>query len=280
MKTGLKCTTALLFLSVLGACSTQDKEWQYARTISLGDVRPIGLALTDTGFWISDGDNSRLVETDREGKVARYIDSLERPMHLDVQENTVYVPQYGNDRIGIFTQDVLRQSSGPGNLDAPAGVSVSGDTMAIADFYNNQIHYKGASGQWKTFGGKGSEPGQFLYPTDVQITAEGIWVADAYNHRAQLISFEGESLKVIGEEQNINAATGIWVTGDTVFLTDFENDRVWVYDKEGNVRQTLEAGIDKPTDMVSEGERLWITNFRKGEILEYVWAEIIEEKES
>ena len=279
MKAGYRFTLVLVSILALGACSDKEKEWQYESSITLGEVRPIGLALTETGFWISDGDNSRLVQTDREGQVTRYIDSLERPMHLDVQENTVYVPQYGNDRIGIFSQDILRQSSGPGNLDAPAGVSVSGDTMAIADFYNNQIHLKDTSGQWKTLGGKGSEPGQFLYPTDVQITAEGIWVADAYNHRAQLIGFDGESLKVIGEEQDINAATGIWVTEDSVFLTDFENDRVWVFDKEGNVLQTLKAGVEKPTDMVSEGEMLWITNFRSGELIRYRWAEVKKEKE-
>ena len=276
MKAGYRFTLALVFVLVLGACSDKEKEWQYESSITLGEVRPIGLALTESGFWISDGDNSRLVQIDREGTVLRYIDSLERPMHLDYAENTVYVPQYGNDRIGIFTADVLRQSKGPGNLDAPAGVSVSGKTMAVADFYNNQVHYKDASGQWKTFGEKGSEPGQFLYPTDVQITAEGIWVADAYNHRAQLISLEGESLKVIGEEQDINAATGIWVTAGAVFLTDFENDRIWIYDKEGNVLQTLEEGVDKPTDMISEGESLWITNFRKGELLKYKLTEIEE----
>ena len=264
-------------ITLASSCGTEEKEWSYQETVNLGEVRPIGLALTEEGFWISDGDNNRLVQTDREGKVARYIDSLERPMHLDVAEGVVYVPQYGNDRIGVFAADILQQTQGPGNLDAPAGVSVVANTMAVADFYNNQVHYKNEQGQWTTFGKKGSEPGEFLYPTDVQITQEGIWVADAYNHRAQLIDFEGQSLAVIGEEQDLNAATGIWVTETEVFLTDFENDRVWVFNKQGDVLQLLDEGVEKPTDMISEGESLWVANFRKGELLKYTLTPVQKE---
>lgn len=260
---------ALVGILLLGSCSPEQKEWQYTELYSLGEARPVGIALIPEGFWISDGDNNRLLKTDRKGVPERFVDSLERPMHIDVVDEVVYVPQYGNDRVGILNQDVLQQTKGPGQLDAPAGVSVRGKTMAIADFYSNKVHYRNEEGKWSTFGEKGNAPGEFLYPTDVQITEEGIWVADAYNHRAQLIDFEGNPLKVIGEDQDINAATGIWVTPKEVFLTDFENDRVWVYNKAGEVIQMLADNIHRPIDLVSEDDNLWIINFRKGELLKY-----------
>ncbi|MFT6808190.1 MAG: DNA-binding beta-propeller fold protein YncE [Saprospiraceae bacterium] len=134
--------------------------------------------------------------------------------------------------------------------DAPAGVSKQGESMAIADFYNHRIlYFDGAT--WSSLGGKkGKAPGAFDYPTDVQILGDMIYVADAYNHRGQILDLEGNSVLVFGEEEEINAATGIFVTDDLIALTDFENDRVIIFNNEGKVLQRIEDPLHKPTDVM------------------------------
>jgi hypothetical protein len=154
------------------------------------------------------------------------------------------------------------------SLDAPAGVSVYKNEVAIADFYNNRIlFYNGTA--WISFGKEGKAMGDFYYPTDVQITADKIFVADAYNNRGQVFDKTGKALAEFGVQENFNAATGIYVTNTEIFLTDFENNRVVVYSMDYQLKQVLETGIDKPTDMIVKDDQLIITNYRKGQLVYY-----------
>ena len=51
------------------------------------------------------------------------------------------------------------------SLDAPAAVDISGDHIAIADFYNHRVLLKSGD-DWQVLGGKGKGVGQMTYPTD------------------------------------------------------------------------------------------------------------------
>jgi hypothetical protein len=59
----------------------------------------------------------------------------------------------------------------------------------------------------------------------------------------------------------LNAATGIFVTDHELFLTDFENDRVVVFDHRGVVKQYIDTGLNKPTDVIIINDQLWILNY-------------------
>lgn len=267
---------SVVFLS----CKEEPKEmeWQHFETISLDGVRPIGIAQGKTGLWLSDGDKNRVVLVNQEGSIEHIIDSLDRPMHIDANSDNLMIPQYGNDEVitvndGVHTQLQLKDS-----LDAPAGVSFVGNEVAIADFYNNQIHYsqKGFSIEDDTaitFGKEGKADGDFYYPTDVQITKNNIWVADAYNNRVQVFDKKGNHIQTIGEDQNMNAATGIYVSEDILFVTDFENNRVLVFDLEGTFKQELRTAISKPTDIILVAGNLYIANYKAGNLAIYNWSE-------
>lgn len=254
------------------------KEWVLSKTIQLDGVNPIGIVEVDGKLWLSDGDHNRLVQIDVEGRIEQTVDSLERPMHIDVSENILFVPQYGNDEIFNFHSlnpsiqlsifDYPKDS-----LDAPASISVLEREVAIADFYNNRILYTDG-GEWISFGKEGKGEGEFYYPTDVQLTDSLIWVADAYNNRVQVFDKKGNFLKMIGHDQKMNAATGIFVSQDEVFVTDFENDRVLVFDYDGNLKQKLNESIEKPTDMVIFKEQLNVINYRSGQISIFKLMEI------
>ena len=74
----------------------------------------------------------------------------------------------------------------------------------------------------------------------------------------------------MGQDQKMNAATGIYVSKEEVFITDFENDRILVFDMDGTLKQQLKEGIEKPTDMLIKEGQLHIINYRNGVLSKYV----------
>jgi len=261
-----KLIGALAIVAVLFSCKEAPKNWQLTDTVTLDGINPIGITSTDEGVWLSDGDHNRVVLVDEAGKIVKSIDSLERPMHIAANGNELFIPLYGNDEVWRYDSS-LDQHLLPSkvqfsdSLDAPAGVWNRDGEIAIADFYNNRILF-GSNDEWISFGKEGKSEGDFYYPTDVQVTEDAIWVADAYNNRVQVFDKKGNFVKVIGADQKMNAATGIFVSDSEVFVTDFENDRILVFDHAGALKQELHDRIDKPTDVVVLNNRLYAVNYR------------------
>ena len=248
--------------------SNPERQWNYSGTIALDGINPIGLTATKQGLWMSDGDHNRIALIDERGGIVEQLEGLDRPMHIASDGDAVYIPQYGNDQVLKWTSNDSIPIQLRDSLDAPAGVSVWKDQIAIADFYNHRVLY--FNGQdWTSIGKEGKEEGEFYYPTDVQITEGKIWVADAYNNRGQVFDTKGNFQFVFGKEEKFNAATGIYVSQDQVFLTDFENDRVLIFTHTGALVQILDRAIEKPTDLMVWKDNLYITNYRKGEVIRY-----------
>lgn len=232
-------------------------EWKHLKNIPLGDIAPIGLALEGNNIWLSDGDNNRLVLIDKTGKILGQEKDFSRPMHIVEQEGKIYIPEYGRDTITIMDNGKRTILTIIDSLDAPSGIDIQNDNYAIADFYNHRVVLKD-----RIIGGKGSIDGQFHYPTDVQFFGEDIWVADAYNHRVQVFDKEGNLLKIHGQEDGMNAVTGIFVTKDLFVVTDFENNRVLTYDKTGDLKNIINEHLEKPTDILVEGNTLYVINYK------------------
>ncbi|MDA8568940.1 NHL repeat-containing protein [Flavobacteriaceae bacterium] len=246
------------------------QQWVLEKTIELPGVNPIGIGVFEQQFWLSDGDHNRLVAVDTTGLLTDSITGLDRPMHIDATAAGLWVPQYGSDTIAQFKLPskfplplILKDS-----LDAPASISVFGQERAIADFYNHRILYFNGM-DWISIGTEGKEAGQFYYPTDVQITADHIWVADAYNNRIQLFNKQGAFVRIIGADQKMNAATGLFVSENQVFVTDFEHHRLLVFFKDGQLAQVIEAGLEKPIDAIIHEEKLYVIDYKKQQMNRY-----------
>lgn len=247
----------MLFL--LSACN-KSLSWKEKQTISLGTTTPIGFTYFEGQIWIADGDNNQLVVIDKQGEIKETLKDFDRPMHLDSDAKMLYVPEYGSDKITQISSESRSDLALGDSLDAPAGVSVNGDKIAIADFYKHRVLlYNGRD--WLKIGRKGKEEGEFHYPTDVQIVAEKLYVADAYNHRVQIFDLNGVFLKTVGVQDSMNATTGIFVSDTELFATDFENNRVLVYDLEGKKKQIITENLEKPTDVLLIDNELYIANY-------------------
>ena len=249
---------AIVLSMAISSCGS--KEWTTDRQIDLGNNAPIGIAADATGYWISDGNNNELIQFDLSDNQVSKIEEFDRPMHIAYFDGQVYIPEYGSDQITIIRDGNKSIFELKDSLDAPAGIAISGEDVAIADFYNHRILLK-TEGTWKSIGKEGKGPKDFYYPTDVQFYGDRLFVADAYNNRIKVLDRSGRVLNSFGQEEEINAAIGLYVSEDQVFVMDQENDRVLVYNHEGALLQSIEKGFDKPIDAAMVGNEVYVINF-------------------
>jgi DNA-binding beta-propeller fold protein YncE len=254
----------------LAACQTKvppTNLWVLSETVSLPGINPIGIAAIGDQIWLSDGDHNRLVAVNSKGVRLDSITDLERPMHIAAHKGLLWIPQYGADTILSFNTNTraLLPMAVSDSLDAPAAVAFLGEEKAIADFYNHRVLFFNGD-QWISIGQEGKKEGDFYYPTDVQITAQNIWVADAYNNRIQVFDKSGAFVKMIGVSEKMNAATGLFVSKDQLFVTDFENHRVLVFFQDGQLAQLLEQGLEKPIDAMVKNDTLYIVDYKKSQM--------------
>ena len=261
----MKNLILIISLFLLFSCS-QDKTWTKARSIDLGKITPIGLTYSNGNIWLADGDHNQIVEINLEGEIQKVYDGFERPMHIDANDGAIYIPEYGTDNIIILKNGQKTTMAIQDSLDAPAGVSIFKNEKAIADFYNHRILYFNGT-KWISFGEEGKASGEFYYPTDVQITKDKIYVADAYNNRVQVFDKNGKAELVIGNSDGINAATGVYVSDKQVFVTDFENDRVLVYNTKGTLMQIFEDDLEKPTDILMINKEIYVSCYKGKKII-------------
>lgn len=263
----IRIAFVLCIFGVLTGCKAT-YEWVYERELPLVDVHPIGLAKDGEQIWISDGQGNRLVAVDLNGRVLKSLNGFERPMHIDIAQHKIYIPEYASDSVRVVEGEKIGLLRLAENPDAPAGVAVSGNNWVVADFYNHRLIAQ-IDGQSVILGKQGKALGEFEYPTDVQFANGKLYIADAYNHRGQIFTDKGIPIKIFGEADKMNASTGIFVNEREIFLTDFEQNRVLVYDLEGKLKQVLTVGLNNPIEALAFDDVLWIANFKAKSISIY-----------
>ena len=81
----------LVFLVGISAgvsCSpASDPEWKFRSEIPLEGIGIIGIEFDTSSdeFFISDGDNNRLLKVNREGEIVEEVETMRRPMHLSLR---------------------------------------------------------------------------------------------------------------------------------------------------------------------------------------------------
>jgi DNA-binding beta-propeller fold protein YncE len=264
-----KFLIVLVFSLLLFSCKEEDKRWTFEQKIELPEkARPLALAKTGDDFWFSDPEQFRLLKIDISGKVLDSIVGIKRPMNIDFNKGKLYVPEFLTDTIWVFENGKKSSLSLNAKPQAPAGLNVNGDTIAVADFYNHRVILQ-IKGQVTFIGKEGHNKGELYYPIDVKIKGEKIYVADAYNNRVQVFDFNGKVLNVIGEQDGFNVASAITFNKDDFAVTDQENSRVLIYDLNGTLKQTITDNINYPTDVLFDGNKLYITNFKENSITFY-----------
>lgn len=257
-------------LILISSCEKKtEKKWRYERKILLPEEsRPLALAKDADALWFSDPDFFRLYKIDLNGKILDSLTGIQRPMNIHYDNGTLFIPEFLTDTIWQYKLGKTNPLKINERPQAPAGVSIYGDTILIADFYNHRIIVETPKKSF-TIGKQGRKEGQLYYPIDVKLKERKIFVADAYNHRIQVFDFDGNYIITIGQNEKINVASGIALNGEELAVTDQENNRVLVFDHQGEVLQILEENIVYPTDVLFDGDFLYISNFKENSISLY-----------
>ena len=238
-----------------------NSQWKFVKNIDLNNVNPIGIVAQENFLWLSDVDNNRIVKINLDGKIIESFDGFQRPMHIAIQKDKIFVPEYTSDTVKIIENGNISTLALKENTDAIAGIAVDENTVAVADFYNHRIILQ-QEDKVTILGKEGHNDGELYYPTDVAIKSDLIYVADAYNNRVQVFDLKGNYVRMIGWNENIKVATGLKVTDTQVIIADFEGNRVLIYDLNGNLLQIVSGKFNQPTDIEIVANKMYVVNYK------------------
>jgi len=140
----------------------------------------------------------------------------------------IHAPALASTRWGV-------PGVGPGQMRSPVGIAIAGDLVYVADFDNDRIQVFTRAGEaLRGWGVTGSDPGQFRGPAGVAIGPDGtVFVADQLNHRIQRFTPEGILVSSWSAGGDDAAPFGIAVAGGRIYVTDLEAGRIGVWSSDG-----------------------------------------------
>lgn len=273
--------------------------------------RPVGVAVADHRIYVADTGHDRIVVFDRNGAViatggrtGSEPGEFRRPMRLETGPGgNLYVADLLNQRIQVFDPrgNPLRTYGESGDIritfHQPAGVDVDVEgNLYVAEFTGERVQKLSSEGErlasWGVAKTKGFlHYGYFNYPTDVAVAQGGhFYVADTFNDRIKHYGPEGDRLDIWGGFFGLNipgpfrgwfkGAYGLTVGENTqqVFVADFGNHRVQVFDRDGDFLTAFgnkgsgPGQMKQPTDVdVGTNDRVVVMDFANDRV--QVWKQ-------
>ncbi len=149
---------------------------------------------------------------------------------------------FGNNRVeefssyGEYEGQFGSSGSEPGQLSGPAGITISGENLYVAEYNNNRVSEFTSAGTFiAKFGSAGSGEGQFSGPNNIATESEtgDLYVADKNNNRMEEFSPNGTFLRAFGSKGSgngqfeANGPQDVAVGGlGEIYITDTANNRI------------------------------------------------------
>ena len=132
-----------------------------------------------------------------------------------------------------------------------------GDLYVTDGYGQNYVHRFSADGELlNTWGGTGTEPGQFDIPHCVRVDRYGrVLVVDRTNERVQVFDAEGEFLD---QWTGFTAANDLFIDGDDVVYLAEAPRRISIADLEGKVITQWGEEGSAPGQMVDHPHGIWV----------------------
>ena len=125
-------------------------------------------------------------------------------------------------------------------LKNPWGVAVNEqDEIAVSDTGNQKIHlFKSDGTHIKSFGGEGTQPGEFSRPSGIALHANNIIVAEQNNSRVQEVSKQGQYLSHFGAQgsldRQLHRPCGLSIDSDgNILVADSLNKLIKIFSVGG-----------------------------------------------
>lgn len=273
--------------------------------------RPVGIAVVNDRIYVADTGHDRIVVFDRGGstigkggQTGSEPGEFRRPMRIESgPDGSIYVADLLNHRVQVFSPRgaVLRTYGKNGEVRAsfnqPAGVAVDAQgNLYVVEFMGHRVQKLSPNGkQLVTWGVRNTKGyvhyGYFNYPTDVAVTGNGhVYVTDTFNDRVKHYEADGTRVGVWGGFFGLNTPGPFrgWFKGaygaavaknaTRVFVTDWGNNRVQVFDRDGDYLTSFGSGgpgrgeMKHPTDVaVGNGGSVYVMDFANDRV--QVWEQ-------
>ena len=250
-------------------------------------LEPRGVASDSRGnLYVADTKNSRIAVFDGTGAFLRAIGShgsgdgqLNEACGVAVgPDGVLYVADTWNHRVARF--DANGQWLGAWVADpgffGPRAIVLSGGSLYVTDTGNKRVVRFDAEGKvTDSWGGAGSDPGQFVEPVGLCADAAGrIYVADTGNHRVQVFEADGAFVRqfpVYGWKDFYTEPYIAVGPSESVFVTDSWKARIAQYDGKGTfVRSFQSTGMKAPTGIALDPfGRVWVSDRGMNRILSW-----------
>ena len=267
----------------LYAYLTGSRAWDSNRDFdtlrAAGNEDPVGIWSDGSTMWVADDGDDKIYAYDLASKAripARDFDGLkaagnEDPSGIWSDGTTMWVSDWGNDK--IYAYDLASKARIPARdfetLQAagnhqPTGIWSDGDTIWVAD---NEAVEK-CCWYWVV------DIRAYNMPEDTAYVEPADPVADpAAFDRDPGKDFNS---RTIGNAGNINPQ-GIWSDGDTMWVADWDDDKIYAYDLEEKARVPAKdfnglkaAGNEDPVGIWSDRTTMWVADYEDDKLYAYL----------
>ena len=154
-------------------------------------------------------------------------------------------------------------------LKLPWGVAVNEqDEIAVSDIGNHKIHlFKSDGTHIKSFGGEGTQQGEFNRPAGIAFHGNNIIVAEQGNHRVQQISKQGQYLSHFGEkgllDRQLDFPCGLSIDSDgNILVADHDNELIKIFCAGGQFLSKIgkEGSFTKPFHCIQHDNYLIVSD--------------------
>jgi DNA-binding beta-propeller fold protein YncE len=134
------------------------------------------------------------------------------------------------------------------SLDKPMDVAKIGEFLYVSDTNNKRVQVFDSSGApvFK-FGKEGDQKGQFKFPYGITGDKEGnVYVADLYNGNISIFTTKGKFIKYFDDKKKlIKSPAGLRIFDEKLYVTDVQQNKVYVFNLKGEKLLELSTGVDK-----------------------------------
>ncbi len=211
-------------------------------------VKPYGITVDPSGrILVADTALKRVHIYDRKKKKYSYIRragkvKLVSPIGVAADnDDNIYVTDSMAGKVYVFTPKGRLKLTLDGGT-RPTGIALDRrrKRLYVVDTGGHKVRIFGLDGKLiKTFGGLGSNPGEFNYPTDVFVDASGdVYVTDSMNYRLQIFDMNGRYETSFGEHGDgtgdFGRPKGVAVDSEgNIYIADAIFDTVQIFSRKG-----------------------------------------------
>jgi len=184
-------------------------------------------------------------------------------------EGNFYVAGFGTSNVIKFNANGEPLSNWKGNftkkIDKPVSIASFKNKIYLCDFGRDEILVFDTGGKiLQTIGGPGNSPGLFHGPSGISFDFNGnFYVSDAGNNRVQKFNEKGLfEIEFSGSGKNIlKNPAGLTFYKDQIYVVDKDNQRVLVFDLDGNVVQEItRSEWKKPRNIKIIENQIYLTD--------------------